>query len=129
MLALGVPQLFNIFYRENEKHFRFSSKSVLLSSSSAFAYLAVAFALYFIDYKNGGKFFETFFILSVIFAGAALAVLKQSRRVYFMGGFIFIMLPAVLYPIMGSAIKMSICNTRSKGVNIRVLTDCFHGKT
>ena len=115
MLAVAVPQLFNVVYSRNVKHFKFSPKSVLLSSSSAFVFLAVSFALYFIDFKNGGNLFETFFILTVIFSGAALAVLRnKAGKFILMGGFIFIMLPAVLYPIMGSAIKMSICNIEVK---------------
>jgi uncharacterized membrane protein len=110
-LALCTPYLLYVIVTAYGKLFKFERMPAIYSAAAAAAFLLVSFLLSFSDSRTGYKFFDVFFMLTVAFGGIALYVMKNRLGKYlFMGAFVFLLVPATLYPVMGSFIRMQTCS-------------------
>ncbi len=111
LLALGVPYILKLFYDKFAKALREEKRDWLILTAGVLGLIALIFGLHYIDARQGGRFVEALFIALVILAPAAVFFLRNKTGKYiFSAALLFVLVPAVLYPVLGSAAKMSICS-------------------
>ncbi len=112
LLALSVPYLAYMFMETFKKQLKLKKFDGLIAAGSAIAFLVIQGVLAFVDNRTGNGFARVFFIMAV-FAAPLLFVILRDRvgKAVLAGAFIYLLVPAVLYPVLGSLTKMSICSS------------------
>ena len=120
MLACCVPYLLKRLVDAYRKIFVIKKFDALFVSGGVIALLVVELGLIAIDTRAGSSLFKAFFLAVTIMAPAIFFFLKDRvGKNILAAGMLFIMLPAALYPVLGSIAKGGICSLNpSKPITI-----------
>lgn len=111
LLAVSVPYILKLFYDKFGKHMKEGKRDWLILTGGVLGLVALFFGLRYVDARQGYSTVEMLFILIVILVPATVYFLRNRIGKYiFSAALLFVLLPAVLYPVLGSAVKMSICS-------------------
>ncbi len=115
MLSVAIPYLlFKI--AENIKLFiKIKQKEFLFIAGITILLLILTIAVRFIDLRSGYRYLHTILLMVILLGPLFFIFLKEKISKYiFIGSFIFLLVPAILYPLLGSIIKMDICSNGFK---------------
>ncbi|MCE5300006.1 MAG: DUF2298 domain-containing protein [Spirochaetia bacterium] len=125
LMSIAAPYLLFKFVSAFKKQFAKGKNDRIYITSGTIGGLALALGLAFADARTGMALYRAFFIIVVFGAPLAFVVLKDKIGRYILASaMIFLMVPAVIYPVMGSAIKIGIC---SMNLNTTKLTPGIDG--
>ncbi len=110
-LSVGLPYILYKIIEEYKKIFAQKKDDERNIWLTALGFLIIAFVFKFIEDRSGTPYFQTFTLIVLVLASSVLYIMKNKIGKYvFMGAFIFVMLPSVMYPFIGGLTKMSICS-------------------
>ncbi len=110
-LALGVPRLLCDLTAEYKKIFNGSAADRFMYWGAGLLIFAVMGVLYFTESSSGKPVMQNTYIAVVSLAALPLIIFRnRAGKILFAGALIFILIPAVMYPVLGSLIKMDICS-------------------
>lgn len=111
LLALGVPYLLKLFYDKFAKAMKEEKRDMTVITAGVLGLFALIFGLRYVDARQGSSLAEVLLILLVLVPPACVYFLRNNIGKYiFSAALVFVLVPAALYPVMGSAAKMSICS-------------------
>jgi uncharacterized membrane protein len=110
-LSVGVPYILCKIIEEYKKIFAQKKDDERNIWLTALGFLIAAFLFKILEDKSNAAYFQAFTLIVLVLASSALYIMKNKVGKYvFMGAFIFIMLPSVMYPFIGGITKMNICS-------------------
>jgi len=120
MLSVSVPFLLFSVMGNYAKLFAADRRSGLITAGSVLLLLAVSYAAFAYDMRRGTGIFRYMLVIIAALSPLLLIIMKNKPgKIAATAAFIFLLVPAVLYPVWGSAIKMRICGINEpKGARI-----------
>jgi len=110
MLSIAIPYLFFKVIENIKMFFKLKNQEWLYIFGVAFGLLVISIIARFVDLRSMKNFLASILII-VMLAGPIFIMLKEKFSKYiFIGSFIFLLIPAILYPVLGAIIKMDICS-------------------
>lgn len=110
-LAIFVPYLLFGVVEALQKTFREKKFDAYIAAGSAAVFVIIMIILRLVESRMGGNYSQAFFVVTVLLAPLFLIVMKDKLgKFVYTGGLIFLLLPAMLYPVLGAAFKMNICS-------------------
>lgn len=111
-LSICAPYLLFRVAGAMKKVFRPVKYGGYMAAGAGLAFLLAAGALHYADAHTGGNYMAALFIVAVIVMPAMLYAFRDRVGKYaFIGAFIFLIVPAALYPLFSTGIKMSMCSS------------------
>lgn len=115
LLACCVPYLLSRVIEAYKKIFANKKMDALILTASVVVLLVLELVFMFIDARTGGSMFKGFFIGITIAAPAIFFILKDRLGKHVLvSAMIFLLLPAALYPVLGSITKGLLCSINPK---------------
>ena len=111
LLACCVPYFLQRVVGAYKKIFVIKKLDAVFVSGGVIALLVLELVLMFIDSRSGSSLFKAFFLAVTVMAPVVFFFLKERvGKNVLAAGMLFIMLPAALYPVLGSIAKGGICS-------------------
>jgi YYY domain-containing protein len=110
-LSLAVPYLAYWFMEKYRKELKLRNIDWIFMGSAGLIMLAVQIVLAYVDSRTGSGYSKMFFIF-LAFAAPAVFVVMRDRigKAVLAGAFMFLLLPVVLYPLLGGITKIGLCS-------------------
>ena len=120
LLACSVPYLLKKVVEAYKKILVLKKHDILFVSLGVFVLLVIELVLMFVDSKNNSAYFKIFFISIVVVTPSIFFMLKNKiGKFVLFAGIVFLLVPAVLYPILGAITKGELCSINpAKGITI-----------
>ncbi len=120
MLSVSVPFLLFAVVSDYAKLFVKDRRFALITAGAVMVFLAVSFAVFAYDMRRGTGIFRNLLVVIAALSPLFVIILKnKAGKTISTAAFVFLLVPAVLYPVWGSAIKMRICGINEpKGARI-----------
>ena len=118
-ISIAVPYILFKTIEENKKYFVFKTNEIegnkKIIIGVVIGLLFIFYYLQYIDMKNGTGYMQSLYIILILFASLFVFVLKDKiGKIIFWSCFIFILIPALLYPFLSAFTKMKLCSNNFK---------------
>jgi YYY domain-containing protein len=110
-LSLAVPYFVYFFVEHFKKVMKIKNNDLALAAAAGAAILLAQGVLAYVDARTGNMYSKMFFIFVTFTVPIIFVVLRDKiGKALLTGAFAFLLLPAVLYTMLGGFTKMTLCS-------------------
>lgn len=111
MLSIAIPYLLYKITEEIKLFFKLKKMDWFYIAGVALFLIILSVVVRFFDLKSVRHYLSVVLITTILLGSLFVYFFKGKAGKYiFIGSFIFLLIPAILYPLFGSIIKMDICS-------------------